>query len=69
MTTAEHIYLQEEELVRRAIAALLRSLGPVEATRFLTLPRRQQVDAVQRHREWQETLDQDVFFDQVFEQD
>jgi hypothetical protein len=69
MTTVEHAYLQEDELVRRAIAALLRSLGPVEATRFLTLPRRRHVDAVQRHREWQETLDQDVFFDQVFEQD
>ena len=66
MTTAEHTYLKEEELVRRAIDALLRALGPVEATRFLSMPREQQLDSVQRHREWQATLDQASFFDQVF---
>ncbi len=67
MTTVHPTYLQEEELVRRAIAVLLRSLGPVETTRFLTLPRRAQVDSIQRHREWQETLDQESFLDEVFE--
>lgn len=67
MTNVQSTYLQEEELVRRAITVLLRSLGPVETTRFLTLPRRVQVDSIRRHREWQETLDQDAFFDQVFE--
>lgn len=66
MTTAEHTYLKEEELVRRAIDALLRALGPVEATRFLSLPRTQQIDAVQRHREWQAGLDKAQFFDEVF---
>ena len=68
MTAVQHIYLEEEELVRRAIAALLRSLGPVEATRFLSLPRARQLDSVKRHREWQEILDQESFFDQVFGQ-
>jgi hypothetical protein len=67
MTNVHPTYLKEEELVRQAITALLQALGPVEATRFLTLPRRQQVDSVQRHREWQETLDQASFFDQVFD--
>jgi hypothetical protein len=33
----EHTYLEEDEMVRRAIDALLRDLGPVETTRFLTL--------------------------------
>jgi len=66
MTTIQHTYLQEDELMRRAIAALIRALGPVEATRFLTLPRSQQLDSIQRHREWQETLDPTQFFDQVF---
>ena len=64
----QHTYLQEEELVRRAIMALLRSLGPVEATRFLSMPRARLLDSVKRHREWQETLDQASFFDQVFGQ-
>jgi hypothetical protein len=66
MTTAEHTYLKEEELVRQAIDALLRALGPVEATRFLSLPRTQQIDAVRRHREWQAGLDKAQFFDEVF---
>ncbi len=66
MITAEHTYLQEDELVRRAIDALLRALGPVEATRFLAMPREQQIDSVQRHREWQATLDKAEFLDQVF---
>ena len=64
----QHTCLQEEELVRRAIMVLLRSLGPVEATRFLSMPRARPLDSVKRHREWQETLDQASFFDQVFGQ-
>lgn len=66
MTVTEHTYLREEELIRRAIEALLTALGPVEATRFLTLPRVRTVDAVRRHQEWQAGLDQQQFFDQVF---
>jgi hypothetical protein len=64
---SEHTYLGEDEMIRRAIEALLRDLGPVEATRFLTLPQKRKVDSVTRHRLWQEDLDQDRFFDQVFE--
>lgn len=66
MTVTEHTYMREEELIRRAIEALVTALGPVEATRFLTLPRAHTMDAVQRHREWQANLDQQQFFDQVF---
>ena len=62
----EHTYMQEDEMVRRAIDALLRDLGPVEATRFLTLPQRRRIDSVTRHRLWQGGLDRDRFFDQVF---
>ena len=60
------VYLPEEVMVRRALEALLRALGPVEVNRFLTLPRQRRLDAVQRHRQWQATLDKDPFFDQVF---
>jgi hypothetical protein len=63
---SEHTYLCEDEMIRRAIKALLRDLGPVESIRFLTLPQRHRMDSVVRHRLWQETLDQDRFFDQVF---
>ena len=63
---SEHTYLKEDEMIRRAIEALLRDLGPVEATRFLTLPQHRKMDSVTRHRLWQEGLDQDRFFDQVF---
>ncbi len=59
--------MKEEELVLRAIAALLCALGPVDATQFLTLPHRRQRDAVPRHREWQKTLDPKDFLDQVFD--
>ena len=63
---SEHTYLREEEMIHRAIQALLRDLGPVETTRFLTLPQRRRADSVTRHRLWQEGLDQGAFFDQVF---
>ena len=61
MTVTEHTYMHEEEL-----EALMTAFGPLEATRFLTLPRDHTMDAVQRHREWQANLDQQQFFDQVF---
>ena len=64
---SQHTYLQEEEMIRQAIDALLKSLGPIETARFLTLPQKQRLDSVARHRQWQESLDQGRFFDQVFD--
>lgn len=61
-----HAYLREDDMVRQAVEALMRTLGPIETTRFLTLPRRRRLDAVRRHRQWQDSLDKDRFFDQVF---
>jgi hypothetical protein len=60
MTVTEHRYLQEDELIHRAVEALLRTLGPVETTRFLDLARSRPLDSVQRHRVWQESLDKDT---------
>ena len=62
----EHSLLQEEEMVRRAIAALMENLGPIETARFLTLPHSRRVNSVLRHRKWQASLDKDRFFEQVF---
>lgn len=61
-----HTYLEEDEMIQRAINVLLENLGSIETVRFLTLPRQRRLDSVTRHRCWQETLDKDRFFDQVF---
>lgn len=59
-------YLLEEELIERGVAALIKALGPIEAMRFLTLPRPRRMESVRRHRLWQATLSRDQYFDQVF---
>lgn len=63
---SEHVYLQEDEVVQRAVDALVEALGPIETARFLTLPKRRRLDSVTRHHRWQDGLDKDRFFDQVF---
>ena len=62
----DHSLLQEDEMVRRAIAALMENLGPIETARFLTLPHSRRISSVLRHRKWQAGLDKERFFDQVF---
>jgi len=64
MTTTR--YLTEEELIERGLEALMAALGPIEAMRFLALPRPRLMESVERHRRWQASLDQNRFFDQVF---
>jgi len=59
-------YMNEEELVQKAIRLLMQELGPVETSRFINLPRKKRVESVKRHREWQKTLDKDTFFNSVF---
>lgn len=59
-------YLTEDELVARALESLMESLGPVETARFLSLPRQERLESVQRHRLWQETLEKEDFFNEVF---
>ncbi len=61
------VYLPEETGVQRGVEALVKALGPVEAVRFLSLPRQRLLDYVQWHRQWQTSLDQKSFFDAVFE--
>jgi hypothetical protein len=64
MSTTE--YLPEEELIDKALQALMKALGPVEAIRFLNLPRSRRLESVERHHQWQASLNQEHFFDQVF---
>lgn len=58
--------LPEEQLIRQAMTALIDQLGISETTRFLALQQPGRIDAVERHRQWQETLNKDDFFTQVF---
>jgi hypothetical protein len=50
----------------RGIEILFRELGNVDAIRFLFIPRKKRVESVKRHRDWQQTLDKDTFFDEIF---
>ena len=56
----------EDKMIRHGLEALMAALGPVETVRFLTLPQRRRLESVRRHRQWQASLDQERFFDQVF---
>ncbi len=59
--------LTDEQLVRQATDALIDKLGIVETTRVLSLKSQQRIESVKRHRKWQEGLDRDEFFEQVFQ--
>ncbi len=62
------VFMEEEKLAEVAIEALLDRLGPVETNRFLTLPRKKRMESVKRHRQWQQQLDKDAFFNKIFAQ-
>ena len=56
----------DNDLIKRGIEILFRELGNVNAIRFLSIPREKRVESVKRHRDWQQTLDKDTFFDEIF---
>jgi hypothetical protein len=58
--------MDEEKIIRRGIDALVKELGPIEAIRFLNIPRMKRMESVKRHRQWQKTLEKDEFFADVF---
>jgi hypothetical protein len=64
MNTAK--YIDEERVIRRGVEALVRELGPIEAIRFLNIPRKKRIESVKRHRKWQSTLVKDEFLPAVF---
>ena len=59
-------YLNEEVVIKKGMQALVSALGSMEAVRFMTLPREKRIESVRRHREWQDTLNKDAFFNDVF---
>ncbi len=56
----------DNDLLKKGIEILFRELGKVDAIRFLAIPRKKRVESVKRHRNWQQTLDKDAFFDEIF---
>jgi hypothetical protein len=56
----------DNDLMKKGIEILFRELGNVDAIRFLSIPREKRVESVKRHRDWQQTLDKDAFFDEIF---
>ena len=59
-------YMNEEVVIKKAMGILIKELGPVEAIRFITMPKIKRMESVRRHREWQKMLKKDSFFDDVF---
>ena len=59
-------YMDEEVVIRKAMEVLIKELGPVEAIRFINMPKRKRMESVRRHREWQKLLDKGRFFKEVF---
>lgn len=60
-------YLDEEIVIKRGLEALVKELGPIEAMRFINIPKEKRLESVRRHRKWQRLLDKDKFFDEIFE--
>jgi len=58
--------MEEEMVIKKAMQVLIKELGPVEAIRFVTIPKNKRIESVKWHREWQKLLSKDIFFDAVF---
>ena len=56
-----------KQLICKAIDMLIRTLDPVEVSRFLALPQHKRIDSVKYHQQWQKSLKKDEFFAKVFQ--
>lgn len=59
-------YLDDEIVIKKGIDVLIKELGPIEAVRFINIPKRKRMESVRRHKEWQKYLDKETFFVEVF---
>lgn len=59
-------YMDEEIVIKKAMDALIKELGPVEAIRFINIPKKKRMDSIRRHKEWQRLLNKTKFFKEVF---
>ena len=58
--------IPDKELIEKGTEILFKELGYVNAIRFLSMPRDKREESVERHRKWQESLDQEKFYNDVF---
>ncbi|WP_291322552.1 hypothetical protein [Desulfonatronospira sp.] len=61
--------IPDRELIIKGTEVLYKELGYVDTIRFLSMPRDQRVESVERHRKWQESLDMKAFYDEAFKRD
>jgi hypothetical protein len=66
MTTTMLKHTDETVLLEKGTKILFKELGYTDALRFLAIPRDVREESVQRHRKWQDGLEKDAFFDEVF---
>ena len=57
--------LGEDVLIDKAVNVLVQELGPIEASRFLSIKSSKRMESVKRHRQWQSKLDRKSFLDEV----
>ncbi len=62
----EHALIEDEQLVEKAVNILVREMGSVDAGRFLSMPQKQRMESVKRHQQWQDGLNKEQFFSDVF---
>ncbi|MFZ4526588.1 MAG: hypothetical protein ACOYOE_13930 [Chlorobium sp.] len=58
--------MPDKEVIKKVTEILFKELGYTDAIRFLSLPKEQKMESVERHRNWQNTLDKDKFYDDIF---
>ena len=63
---SEHIMMNEEQLIKKAVQVLVREFGSVEASRFLSIPQHKREDSLKHHETWQKGLNKEEFFNDVF---
>ena len=61
-------YMDEEAVIKKGMEALIKELGPMEAIRFMTIPKKKRMESVKRHRVWQKALEKEKFFNEIFAQ-
>ena len=58
--------MPDKDLIKKVTELLFKDLGYTDAIRFLSLPKEQLQESVKRHRNWQDSLDKETFYDDVF---
>lgn len=60
------IVTDETLLVEKVVKILFEEIGPVETGHFFSIPVKQRLESLQRHKQWQANLNKEDFFNKVF---